>query len=184
MQGLLEKSLLEAPVIRRGKYEYFIHPLTDAIPALSPDLLSEVCDRIVEVTDYGADKILTMEAMGIHIAAALSLKTGLPFNIVRKREYGLPGEIILDQSTGYSKGKMYINAVESGEKILIVDAVISTGGTLIAVINALKKICVEITDVVCVIERGSGVEKVFKETGVKVKTLVKINIVDGKVVIL
>ncbi len=184
MQGLLEKSLLEAPVIRRGEYEYFIHPLTDAIPALRPELLLEVCDRIVEVANSGAEKIFTMEAMGIHIAAVLSQKTGLPMNIVRKREYGLPGEIILDQSTGYSKGKMYINAVESGEKILIVDAVISTGGTLIAVINALKKKGVEVTDVACVIERGDGVGKVFKETGVRVKTLVKIDVVDGKVLIL
>jgi len=182
MRGLLEETLRKAQVVRRGEYEYFIHPLTDAIPPLEPALLSEVCDRIKAVSDVGrADKILTMEAMGIHIAAVLSQKTGLPVNIVRKRQYWLPGEVVLDQSTGYSKGQMFINAVGKGDRLLVVDAVISTGGTLIAVLNALKRIGAEVVDVVCVIERGDGIAKVRKATGIKVKTLVKIDVKDGKV---
>ena len=180
MLDLLKKSLLSAPVMKRGEYNYFIHPLTDAIPRITPALLDEVADCIVRHADTKVDAILTMEAMGIHIAAALSQKTGLPFNIVRKREYGLPGEVVLDQSTGYSKGKMYINAVEKGDRLLIVDAVISTGGTLVAVLNALKKIEAEVADVVCVIERGNGGRAVKEKTGFDVKTLVKIE-VDKKV---
>lgn len=180
MLELLKKSLREAPVIRRGEYNYFIHPLTDAIPRITPKLLDEVADCIIRHSDTKVDSILTMEAMGIHIATAVSQKTGLPFNIVRKREYGLPGEVVLDQSTGYSKGKMYINAVKKGDRILVVDAVISTGGTLVAVLNALKKIGAKVSDVVCVIERGDGVRIVKEKTGFDVKTLVKIE-VDKKV---
>jgi adenine phosphoribosyltransferase len=125
-----------------------------------------------------------MEAMGIHVAAVLSQKTGLPVNIVRKRQYFLPGEVVLDQSTGYSKGQMFINAVNKGDKLLVVDVVISTGGTLIAVLNALKKIGAKVVDVICVIERGDGVTKVRKATGITVKTLVKIDVKNGKVVVL
>jgi len=127
------------------------------------------------------DAVLTMEAMGIHIATALALKTDLPMNIVRKREYGLSGEVVLDQTTGYSKGKMYINAVEKGDRLLVVDSVLSTGGTLVAVLNGLNKAGAEVVDVVCVIERGDGVKYVKEKTGVDVKTLVKIDVVDGKV---
>ncbi|MFH1789243.1 MAG: hypoxanthine/guanine phosphoribosyltransferase [Candidatus Altiarchaeota archaeon] len=177
----LEDSLLSAPVVRRGEYEYFIHPLTDGIPPLTPGLLTEVCGRIQDVVNPGAEKILTMEAMGIHFAAVLSVETGMPLNIVRKRQYWLPGEVVLDQATGYSKGKLYINAVNAGDRLLVVDAVISTGGTLTAVLNALKKIGAEVVDVVCVIERGDGVAKVKKETGFDVKTLVKIEVRNGKV---
>jgi len=183
-EGLLEKTLREAPVVRRGEYEYFIHPLTDAIPALAPELLSEVCDRILKVANPGAEKIFTMEAMGIQIAAVLSQKTGLPVNIVRKRQYWLPGEVVLDQSTGYSKGQMFINAVRKGDRLLVVDAVISTGGTLIAVLNALKRIGAEVVDVVCVIERGDGIDKVKVATGFDVKTLAKIEVRDMRVVVL
>ncbi|MFH0860298.1 MAG: hypoxanthine/guanine phosphoribosyltransferase [Candidatus Altiarchaeota archaeon] len=180
MLEMLKKSLEEAPVMKRGEYSYFIHPLTDAIPRIQPELLDEVAEAIIENSEMDVDTILTMEAMGIHIAAAISLKTGLPFNIIRKREYGLPGEVVLDQSTGYSKGKMYINDIRKGDKVTIVDAVISTGGTLNAVIKGLERIGAEIKDIICVIERGDGVKKVMKETGYKVKTLVKIE-VDGNV---
>lgn len=182
--GLLEETLLKAAVVKRGEYEYFIHPLCDSIPPLTPSLLEEVCLRIQDAANPGARKILTMEAMGIHIGAVLSLQTGLPLSIVRKRQYWLPGEIILDQTTGYSKGAMYVNSVKAGDKILVIDAVISTGGTLIAVLNALKKTGAKVVDVVCAIQRGGGARKVKDATGFDVKTLVKIKVEDGKVLIL
>ena len=47
-----------------------------------------------------------MEAMGIHLATALSLETGIPFVVVRKRQYGLPGEVAVHQTTGYSQGEL------------------------------------------------------------------------------
>lgn len=182
--GLLEESLMRAQVIKRGSYDYFIHPLTDGIPPIKPQLVREVCERIRETAEPGAEKILTMEAMGIHVAAVLSQMTSMPLNIVRKRSYGLPGEVRLDQSTGYSKGEMFVNAVEAGDKILIVDAVVSTGGTLTAVLNALKGIGAEVVDAVCVIERGDGVGKIRKATGFEVKTLAKIEVIDGRVHVL
>jgi adenine phosphoribosyltransferase len=179
---LLWKSLEVAPVIKRGEYCYFIHPLTDTIPPLQPALLDEICNGILSVASKSKfDVIVSMEAMGIHLAALLSQKTGIPFNIVRKRQYWLPGEVVLDQTTGYSKGEMYINAIKKGDRVLLIDAVLSTGGTLSAVINGLKSIGAVVTDVVCVIERGDGKKVVLEKTGFKVKTLVKVDIVNGKV---
>ncbi len=184
---MLEKlvsSLEKAPTLKRGDYTYFVHPLTDSIPPIEPELLHEVCSAIKDTSNLDVDYILTMEAMGIHISAVLSQMTNLPFYIVRKRQYWLPGEVVLDQSTGYSKGKMFINFVKKGDRVLVVDAVISTGGTLVAVLNALKKIGAEVTDVVCVIERGEGSQAVKAATGFDVKTLVKIDVVDNRVRVL
>lgn len=172
--NLLIESLRTAPVIRRGQYQYFIHPLTDSIPPLAPELVREVCESILEHSNLDSDYILTMEAMGIHISAVLSQMTGLPVNIIRKRGYGLPGEIVLDQSTGYSRGAMYLNNVEKGDRITIVDAVISTGGTMKAAILALQGAGAAVKDAICVIERGEGVEEVANATGIRVKTLAKI----------
>ena len=181
---LLVESLRKAPVIERGKYRYFIHPLTDSIPPLEPELLKEVCDAIVEAADLDVNYIVTMEAMGIHIGALTSQMTGLPLNIIRKRQYGMPGEMVLNQTTGYSKGSMYLNNVKKGDVVTIIDAVISTGGTLIATINALKSGGALIKDIVCVIERGDGVSEVKDATGFEAKTLVKIEVDDNRVKIL
>ena len=175
---LLNESMEKAPVMKRGPYSYFIHPLTDSIPPLRPELVREVCESIKEHARLDVDYIVTLEAMGIHISAVLSQMTGLPINIIRKRQYGLPGEIVMDQSTGYSKGAMYLNGVRKGDRVMIVDAVISTGGTLIAAIRALKNAGAMVEDVICVIERGDGVEKVRQSTGYKVKTLIKIDVTE------
>lgn len=177
---LLVESLLNSQVVRRGEYSYFIHPLTDTIPPIEPELLDEICSALSSIVNTDADVIVTMEAMGIHVAAVLSQKTGLPFNVVRKRQYWLPGEVVLDQETGYSKGRMFINGIKRGDRVLLVDAVISTGGTLVAVLKGLKTIGARVVDVACVIERGEGARVVREQTGFYVKTLVKID-VDSRV---
>lgn len=177
---LLRETLDKATVVKRNGYVYFIHPLTDTIPPIKPELLEEICDAIIRIADVDVDVIVTMEAMGIHIAAVLSQKTGLPFNVVRKRQYWLPGEVVLDQQTGYSRGRMFINGIKQGDRVLLVDAVVSTGGTLVAVLDGLRGIGAVVKDVVCVIERGDGVRAVREKTGFEVKTLVKIE-VDGRV---
>ena len=63
------------------------------------------------------------------------------------------------------------------------DDVVSTGGTLIAVLNALKSIGAEVMDVIVVIEKGEGKSIVERETGLKIKSLLKVNVKDNKVVI-
>jgi adenine phosphoribosyltransferase len=78
---------------------------------------------------------------------------------------------------------MYVNGLKSGDRVLLVDSIISTGGTFSALIQALQKLGVKITDAVAVIERieEKGVQRVRDETGVDVKTLVKIRLESGKV---
>jgi adenine phosphoribosyltransferase len=179
----VKKSLLTAPVIKKGDYDYFIHPITDGIPLVEPEVMGEVADSISIYGNMDVDKIVCIEAMGIHIATALSLKTGLPFVVVRKRQYGLEREVDVHQVTGYSKGNLYINGIYEGDRVILVDDVVSTGGTMIAVLNALKNMGVNVVDVIVVMEKGIGRELVEKETGFQVKSLLKVNVVDGKVII-
>jgi adenine phosphoribosyltransferase len=171
----LTSSLLNAPVIKRGEYNYFIHPISDGVPSIDPLLVEEISDYIMEIANMDVDTVLTVEAMGIPVANALSLKTGLPLTIVRKRPYFLEGEVELSQSTGYSKGALYINGLKKGDRVLIVDDVISTGGTLLALVKALQEMGVEVMDVVLVIGRGEGLLK-LKELGVEPKILVTIDV--------
>ncbi len=183
MLEILKNTLQKSPIVKKGKYNYFIHPITDGILLVEPDLLREVSEAIKKVSDLDVDKIVCMEAMGIHIATALSLETNIPFVVVRKRFYGLKDEVAVHQVTGYSECELYINGIRKGEKILVVDDVISTGGTIVAVLNALERSGVDIVDVVVVVEKGEGKERVMRETGYEVKTLVKVDVEDGKVVI-
>ena len=156
MYPILANSLLTCPIVKKGEYHYFVHPITDGIPDIDPGLLREIAVGMIRLLDLTNVKyIVTAEAMGIPIATAISLMTDIPVNIIRKRMYGLPGECDVCQVTGYSKGEMYINGISPGDRIVIVDDVISTGGTMNGIIEALQSIGAEIADIGFVIKKGS-----------------------------
>jgi adenine phosphoribosyltransferase len=175
MEKLID-SLKKAPIVKKGNYNYIVHPITDGIPYIEPSLLNEVVEEIAKRMP-SCRRIVTMEAMGIPIASLLSIKTGVPFTIIRKRKYGLPGEIEVVQKTGYGEAKLYINGIEKGDEIVIVDDVISTGGTLIAVVETLKEMGVVIKGIFIAINKGRK-EEIEKKIGMKINTLVNIAVDD------
>lgn len=185
MGPLLRKSLEESPVVDFDGYSYFVHPLTDGIPAIEPALLDEIVDEVVSRVDMReVDRIVTVEAMGIPFATALSLHTDVPICVIRKRRYGLPGEVEIGQRTGYSKGSLFMNGLTPNMRILFVDDVISTGGTLSPLLRAFRDARIVVKDICVVVEKGDGRARVEKEHGVKVKTLARIEVRDGRVVVL
>ncbi|THE64411.1 purine phosphoribosyltransferase family protein [Salinadaptatus halalkaliphilus] len=179
----LKRSLLEAPIIEKNGYHYFVHPISDGLPKLDPGLLREIVIGIIRKAELEAvDRIVTPAAMGIHISTAVSLMTDIPLTVIRKREYGLEDEVAISQQTGYSENEMYINDVREGERVLVLDDVLSTGGTLAAVLEALDGIGAEVVDTVAVIKKVGGENKV-DDAGRDVKTLINVDVVDGEVVI-
>lgn len=179
---LLRASLTGCPVVRIGDYPYFVHPVTDGIPRMDPDLLNEVVDAILQVGRFDCDIIVTAEAMGIQLAAPLSMRLGIPYSVVRKKMYGLPGEVHISQSTGYSKTEMSINGVSKGDRVTIVDDVLSTGGTLRAMVDGLRETGAEVTEAIVVFEKNGGTE--ILDLGVPVRTLVKVTVSNGRMVAL
>jgi adenine phosphoribosyltransferase len=182
---ILKKSLETAPIIKKGEYQYVIHPLTDGIPEIKPKLLEEVANKMFEIAKKyePIDKIVTIEAMGIPLATSLSLKMNIPFSIIRKRKYGLDNEICVEQETGYSKSKLYINGLRAGEKIIIVDDVLSTGGTLKTVLKSLNKIGVIVKCIIITIDKGDSALKITDDNNIHVYTLAKISVKEGKTII-
>ena len=60
----LRTSLANAPVIWKGDYPYFIHPITDGVPRLDPEVLKAVTDLSEAAIDWsGIDLILGIEAV-------------------------------------------------------------------------------------------------------------------------
>ena len=177
------KSLEASPIVKKGDYNYFVNPISDGVPAMDPLLLRELALAVHKYADLNVDKIVAVEAMGIHLATALSLATDIPFVVIRKRQYGLPGETEVYQKTGYGSSNLYVNDLHEGEKILLIDDVVSTGGTLVALIKTLEDMGLDLKSVVAIIDKGDGKKIVKKETGVDVLSIVKLDVIDGKVVI-
>jgi len=179
----LRASLADCPIVRFGEYEYFIHPITDGIPLGRPEVFDEVLTELARIGDWSrCDKIVTAESMGFPLAAGLSLRVRKPYVFIRKRKYGLPGEVSLSQLTGYSKTDMFINFVRPGDRLVFVDDVVSTGGTLYAIVKALRAMRAEVVDVLIVFEKTREKARMEKDLGLTIKTLLKVEVRDGKLV--
>ena len=182
----LKESLLAAPIIWKGDYPYFIHPLTDGVPRLDPQVLTAVVELIEKRVPWESiDLMLGIEAMGLPLTSPLSMRNNKPQVVIRKRSYDLDGEVVIDQSTGYSKGSMFLNDIKKGERVLIVDDVLSTGGTLDAVISGVESIGALIESIVVVVEKGPGLKQLQqKYPHIEISSLVQVEMDGGNVVIL
>ena len=177
----LVRSLRDAPVVDRDGYHYFVHGVTDGVPRVEPAVLQSIASGIRDRIDLsGIDELVAPEAMGIHHAAALSIEAEVPFVVVRKRSYGFPDEIAVHQETEYGESDLYLNGVDAGDRVVLVDDVLSTGNTIAAVCDALESVGAEIVDIVVVLRRldvdGDHLDR-------DVTSLLDVRVEDGSVVI-
>ncbi len=162
----------------KGK-KFLVNPLTDQIPETTPVLLQEAASEILQVGNWGkADKIVGEEDRGAILVAAVSLASGLPFGMARWQPSGIQEQLRVDFECEYTEGTLYLNGVDEGDLVLIVDDMISTGGTVLALIQLVRMAQAEIVDVVCLAEKVEygGVERVRRETGIEVKTIVRVSV--------
>ena len=183
---VLQDSLRGAPIIWKGEYPYFIHPISDGIPRMEAEVLRATRDLIVSMVDWSQiDLIVSVEAMGLPLLAAVAEATVKPTVVILKRSYGMEGVVRVDVSTGYSSSTAYINDISPGERLLIVDDVISTGGTLEPLLESLEGMGAILKDVIVAIEKGEGRVRLSEERPEwPIRTLSRIDIVDGKVEII
>ena len=174
MYELLRKSFLEGPVVERNGYAYFVNPVSDGVPVTDPALLEEVVEGLIGLCRFDCDLILAPEAMGIPLVVGISLRTGIPYSVIRKRRYGIPGELEIVRDTGYSHDCIYINGVRKGDRVAIVDDTLSTGGTMRAVTSKLISQGVEVTEVAVVFDKTRDLSAAVP--GIDVKALLKVGI--------
>ncbi|MBS9422739.1 adenine phosphoribosyltransferase [Photorhabdus caribbeanensis] len=175
---LLEDVYENARVVNSGKALTTVNEFTDQLPALRPQVLIEVAHRIIQLMDLKVDKIVTEEDKGAPLATAISLFTGIPLAMARWYPYGLDemNNTVVQISSEYFEGKMYLNGIEPGDRVSIIDDTLSTGGAVISLIEAVQKRGGEIKDVICAVEKvqNNGKNKVKDKTGIEVKTIMKI----------
>lgn len=95
-----------------------------------------------------------IEARGFIFASPIALALGAKFVPLRKPKK-LPGEVISEEYVleyGRDCLEMHIGAVENGERALVIDDLIATGGTLCAAMNLLERAGAEVVECACVIE--------------------------------
>jgi orotate phosphoribosyltransferase len=127
-----------------------------------PDLLEAIAARIADLVaehEPDADRLAGPELGAVALAAATSLASGLPFLIVRKetKEYGTANRL---------EGPF-----EAGERVCLVEDVVTSGGAALAAVVALREAGLECRTAVCVVDRDEGGVDELARHGVRLRTL-------------
>lgn len=180
---VVDDSLETAQVMDRKGYPYLIHPLIDGVPRVDAALLQAWVQWASGHSDLlaQASVLLAPEAMGLPLVAPLSLATGLPYVVVRKRKYELPGEIVAFCETGYGESCLHVNDIARGDRVLVVDDVVSTGGTLDALLSTLAATGATTVGVLVFLDKGRARAKLEERHGVPIRVMRTIRLEGGKV---
>ncbi|KAK4348613.1 hypothetical protein RND71_031368 [Anisodus tanguticus] len=122
---------------------------------LDTKAFKDTIDLFVErYRDKKIDVVAGIEARGFIFGPPIALAIGAKFVPMRKPKK-LPGEVISEEYSleyGTDKIEMHVGAVQAGERALVVDDLIATGGTLTAAIRLLERVGVEVVECACLIE--------------------------------
>ncbi|MBL6765983.1 MAG: adenine phosphoribosyltransferase [Verrucomicrobiae bacterium] len=137
----------------------------DITPVLAdPALLAGCMDLLAEGFRPGdIDAVVGIDARGFIFATGVALKLNAGFVPVRKKGK-LPYEThaeSYDLEYGSSTVELHIDAVKPGDRVLLLDDLLATGGTAAAAVNLLKRIDAKIMGVRFLVELGflNGREK-------------------------
>lgn len=106
------------------------------------------------VAPYRPDVLAGIESRGFLVAAPLALKLGCGFVMVRKQGK-LPGETVghsYELEYGSDRVEIQADAVAPGQRVVLLDDLIATGGTLRASIALIRKVGGTVAAAACLIE--------------------------------
>ena len=151
-QQIKDAAYLEGDFIlssgRRSKYY-----LDKYLFTTRPELLGAIARLCAELVPPETMRVAGAELGAVPLAAALSLHTRLPFVIVKK------------QVKEYGTSKAIEGVLEAGDKVTLIEDVITTAGQCIKAADALKAAGAEVVSVIGVIDRQEGGAENIKAAG-------------------
>ena len=108
-----------------------------------------------------ADRIAGVVLGSVPLATALALETGIPSVMIRK------------EKKDHGTGKLIEGDLNAGDRVLVVEDVITTAGSSIKAIGTLREAGAEVKYVISVIDREGGGAENLAEAGVDFRPLVK-----------
>ncbi|MDQ2723932.1 MAG: orotate phosphoribosyltransferase [Actinomycetota bacterium] len=106
-----------------------------------PAIMRRVAASLAELVPAGVDRLAGPELGAVALATAVSLETGIPFVIVRK------------ESKEYATSKVVEGEINAGERVLVVEDVITSAGEALKAAAKLEAIGAEVAGILAVLDR-------------------------------
>lgn len=143
--------------LKSGKKSNIYFDLRNIIS--EPQLVTELAYLLKEKVKPSVQRICGVPYGAIPIATALSLETNIPMILKRKevKEYG---------------GKKMIEGVfQKGDKVLLIEDVITSGQSLLETIKELEAVGLEIEQILVVLDREEGGSEILKKGGYHIESI-------------
>jgi orotate phosphoribosyltransferase len=159
--ALREHALLEGDfVLRSGRHSS--HYFDKYRFETRPELLEAIGARVAAVVgehEPAAVRLAGPELGAVALTAASSLASRLPFLIVRK------------EAKDYGTSNRVEGAFEAGERVCLVEDVVTSGGAAVTAVEALREAGLECRTAVCVVDREEGGMDELARVGVRLRPL-------------
>jgi orotate phosphoribosyltransferase len=145
-----EAALLEGDfVLSSGKRSSFY--VDKYLFSTEPDLLRDIAQALSKKLPEGIERLAGVELGAVPLVVATSLVTGLPYLIVRKS--------IKD----YGTGRGIEGNLERGERVALIEDVVTTGAQAVQAARSLTKAGAEVVTIVAVLDRREVAEERLEE---------------------
>jgi orotate phosphoribosyltransferase len=160
-RDLVRASYLKGDfILRSGKRSnrYFDKFLFET----DPELLKRIGVQLAPLVPKDTQRLAAPELGAVLLGGAVSMETRLPLLLVRK------------EPKGYGTGKQLEGRFNAGERITVIEDVVTTGGDSLRSIQVLRDAGLEVIHLVVVLDRGEGGEPNIRDAGIPYSPLFRI----------
>ncbi len=164
IQLLVEKNIIKFGefTLKSGAKSWFYIDLRliPSFPKVFKHVIDCYQDTIIDIGDYDA-------VAGVAVA-------GVPFSAVLGYTMHIPALIVRPEAKGHGLKKLVEGSIHDQAKVILVDDLITTGGSKVPGIEALREMNLIVDDIVVLIDRSEGNTSDLTDLGVKIHSTVTI----------
>ena len=167
-------------VSRGGKtgYQFHVFSVGERGTTLSVEIIREVKDGLVEKLSPYVEQcecLMTVVPGGNQWGVLLADAVNLPLTIIRDGTSHFSDEVPVKQKNHLYKRTLYFRESMRDQKVVLIDDVISSGGTIDFVISQLRKLGAHVQCVVVVILKGTAYLDVAEKHGIPIHGLLQVD---------
>jgi len=167
--------LIKQKAISYGKFKLASGKISDYYIDLSKVVLdslglSLIACAIIEEADYNWN---TIKAVGGPAYGAIPIVSSI-LTLMNESKWSMKGFFVRKEIKGHGKQELIEGHLEEKDRVILVEDVTTTGGSLLRAVDEVQKIAT-ICQVISVVDRNQGAYKAFEERGISFKSILNIS---------
>ncbi|MFH1786874.1 MAG: orotate phosphoribosyltransferase [archaeon] len=165
---MIEELLGEVGAVKFGEFTwksgkqapYYVDlRILPSFPEAFKIVASQMAEAVKKIPDYQSRRLVGVPLSGISFATAVGLELNMPVLFARK------------EAKGHGTKKLLEGIFKAGDRVILIEDVISTGVSSSETISKLKEGGLAVEDIVAVLEHGIGGRENLHALGLRVHTL-------------